>query len=84
MSGKITVLLAKVEQARKAAQSELLRLYPAGSHIKFKIMHGQKNASTGTVEGISWRDGYLRVKHHEAKEQSRYTYRQVHYSEILN
>lgn len=83
MSDKITVLLAKVEQARKAAHAELLSLYPAGSHIQFTIMHGQKNASTGTVAGISWRDGYIRVKHHQAKERSRYAYRDVHYSQVI-
>ncbi|MEY2655318.1 MAG: hypothetical protein RLZZ524_2346 [Pseudomonadota bacterium] len=80
---KLEYWLAKVRQMQDAAQSELLRMHPPGSEIQFTIKHGQRNASTGTVWSAGFRDGYLRVKHHEAKEGSRYAFRDVHYSDVL-
>ena len=75
-------LLAQAEQARKEAEAELLRMHPPGSLIHFSIRRGQRNSSTGTVSSAGFAPGCLRVKHHEAKEYSRYSYRDVHYSDI--
>lgn len=80
---KIEHLLLQVKEAQKKAESELLRLYPAGKDVHFTIMSGQRNPSTGRVLGPGWRDGYLRVLHHEAKENSRYQVRSVHYTDVL-
>lgn len=80
---KIESLLSKAEQAKRDAEAELLRMYPPGSDILFTIMSGQRNASTGTVACLGHRVGYVRVKHHQAKEHSRYAYRDVHYSQVL-
>jgi hypothetical protein len=80
---KIKNLLANVEAAMKAANAEMLRLYPVGSDIRFTIMHGQRNASTGTVAGVGHIPGYVRVRHHQAKERSRYAYRDVHHTQVL-
>lgn len=80
---KLDSLLFALEQAKKAAEVELLRMYPIGQEVRFTIQPGQKNASTGTVLRACWRDGYLRVRHHEAKPFSRYSARSVHHSQIL-
>lgn len=80
---RLEELLAAAEAAKKAAASELLRLYPTGSEVRFFIMHGQRNASTGTVYGVGHDAGYLRVKHHEAKPRSRYAVREVHHTQVL-
>lgn len=80
---KLERLLTKAKQAQEAAKAELMRMHPPGSEVRFMIMHGQRNASTGTVWSAGWRDGYVRVKHHEAKPNSRYAFRDVHYSDVL-
>jgi hypothetical protein len=80
---RIEALLNEFKLAKSALAGELLRLWPAGTEVRFTIMHGQRNASTGTVCSAGWHEGYLRVKHHEAKPNSRYAYREVHYSDML-
>jgi hypothetical protein len=80
---RLEALLNEAALAKSAAEAELLRMHPPGSEVRFTIMHGQRNASTGTVWSAGWRVGYLRVKHHEAKENSRYAYRDVHHSQVL-
>lgn len=77
-------LLANVEAATKAAHAEMLRLYPVGAEIRFTIMPGQRNASTGTVACAGHIPGYVRVRHHQAKERSRYAYRDVHHTQVLD
>lgn len=81
---KLQLLLAKAQLANEQAGAELLRMYPKGSEISFTITSGQRNASTGTVIGLGWgQPGYVRVEHHQAKPNSRYAYRDVHYSMIV-
>ncbi len=80
---KLEHLLAQAKLAQQKAEAQLLRMYPPGKDVQFTIMHGQRNASTGRVLGPGWQDGYLRVWHHEAKENSRYQVRSVHYSDVL-
>lgn len=80
---KIERLLASVETATEAAHAEMLRLYPVGSEIRFHIMSGQRNVSTGTVACVGRIPGCVRVRHHQAKERSRYAYRDVHHTQVL-
>lgn len=80
---RIEALLNEFKLAKSAVDGEMLRLWPVGTEIQFTIMHGQRNPSSGTVLSAGWREGYLRVEHHEAKPNSRYAYREVHYSDVL-
>lgn len=76
--------LKKLKEAESVAgkelKRELERQFPKGTRVGFKIMHGQKNLSTGQV--IGYRDhGFLAVWHEQAKESSRYAVREVLFSE---
>lgn len=73
---------AAYEKAKTAFNDALMSKYPPGSAIRFKIMSGQINLSSGTVYSPGWRPGYVRVKHDQAKEFSRYAFRDVHYEDI--
>jgi hypothetical protein len=78
----INRLISEYKQAKKAVEDEILRQWPKGSEIEFKIARNQKNFSTGTVYDADLHAGYLRVKHHQAKPNSRFLYRDVHYLQI--
>lgn len=80
---RLEALLNEFKLAKGAVDGEILRLWPVGTEIHFVLMHGQRNPSTGTVHGPGWREGYVRVQHHQAKPNSRYAYRDVHYSDVL-
>lgn len=80
---KLERLLAQAKLAREKAEAQLLRMYPVGTELQFALMHGQRRPSTGRVLGLGWRDGELRVWHHEAKRNSRYQVRSVHYTNVL-
>jgi hypothetical protein len=69
--------------ACRKAKASLLRRFPVGSFVRFRIMHSQKNLSTGTVEGVDSAIGTLKILHHQAKEGSRYKYRSVYYTAIV-
>jgi len=70
-----------LKKAQDEMIAELAKYYPIDSDIAFFIMHGQVNPSTGTVVGYN-SDGYIRVRHHQAKERSRYGCRSVHHRDI--
>jgi hypothetical protein len=82
MKTKILELQKILEDSEKALVIEMGKIYPEGSEIEFFIKFGQKNPSSGTVVHHSPR-GYVRVKHHQAKERSRYSYRDIYLSQIL-
>lgn len=79
---KLDDLMTEFKAARSAVAHELLRQYPIGAELSFSIRHGQKIPSTGTVVGVGFHPGYVRVKHDQAKRGSRYGHRDVHYSQI--
>lgn len=83
MVSHMQALLDDLGAIKRAVEEELLRLYPVGTEIRFTISHGQRNASTGTVVGVGWAPGALRVQHHEAKPHGRYRYRDVHYTHVM-
>jgi len=80
---KIEALLNKASAAKKAVETELLRMYPAKSGVRFFISSAQRNESTGTVLCPGYQVGYLRVQHHQAKANSRYAYRDIHYTHLV-
>jgi hypothetical protein len=80
---KLETLLTKAKEADASVNTELMRLFPVGSQLCFTIKHGQRTPSTGRVHGLGGMRGYLRVQHYEAKPNSRYAYRNVHYSDVL-
>jgi hypothetical protein len=75
-------LISEYKQAKKAVEDELLRQWPKGSEIEFKFARNQTKFSTGTVYDVDSQTGYLRVKHHQAKPNSRFSYRDVHYLQV--
>ena len=77
-------LMDQYKSARAAVGAELLRQYPKGTERSFTIRHGQKTLSTGTVVGVGFHPGYVRMKHDQAKRGSRYAHRDVHYSCIAD
>jgi hypothetical protein len=82
MGNKLEELTFNHKQAKIALDNELLRIWPKDSEVEFKIYRKQVNFSTGTVCGSSWDAGCLQVKHHQAKPNSRHSYRDVHYTKI--
>ena len=77
--------LKKLKEAESAAikelKRELERQFPEGTRVGFRIMHGQKNLSTGEVVGYR-ENGYLSVWHDQAKKNSRYRVRDVFFKNI--
>ncbi len=78
---KIKTLLKKADEALKAVDDELMRMFPPGSRIEFYIMTGQVNPSTGTVIRPGLHSGYMRVRHHQANENGRFSHRDVKYTD---
>lgn len=56
--------------------------FPIGCNVNFHIMHGQKKPSTGIVSAHGG-EGYLRIKHDQAKPNSRYSYRTVRFDKVI-
>jgi hypothetical protein len=79
----IEKLVSDHKATRLALDNELLRNWPKGSEVRFKIRDGQKTFSTGTIYGLTRNSGYMQIKHHQAKPNSRFSYRDVHYTQIL-
>jgi hypothetical protein len=78
----IEKLISDYKLVKVAIDNELLRIWPIGSEVEFKICSKQVAFSTGTVYGADLNAGYLRIKHHQAKQGSRFSYRDVHYLNI--
>lgn len=79
---RINILLKKADEAIKAVDDELMRMFPPGSRIEFYIMAGQVNPSTGTVIRPGLRSGYIQVRHHQANENGRFSHRDVKYTNV--
>ena len=77
-------LIQALDDAEAEVRAEMLRLYPKGSRVAFKIMHGQVNDSTGVVCGTDVDPRYLRVEHDQAKQRSRYKYRSVFHKQLTS
>lgn len=75
------------------AHDELKRRFPTGQRVEFTFMHGQVNASTGTIvgrtirfyRGFSETSAYvlITIEHDQAKKGSRYPCRTVSPENIL-
>lgn len=83
---KLTMATAALTSAQAAQIRRLHELYPLGSKLAFRIMHGQKTPSTGQVVGheSSAFGGHVIVNHDQAKERSRYKRRTVYLNNIID
>lgn len=83
---KLIMATAALTSAQAAQICRLRELYPLGSKLTFRIMHGQKTASTGQIVGYesSSFGGHVIVNHDQAKEYSRYKRRTVYINNIIN
>jgi hypothetical protein len=79
---KIEKLISDYNAAKAEIDNKLLQIWPVGSEVEFKINCKQVVFSTGTVYCAVSNAGYLRIKHHQAKPNSRFLYRDVHCSQI--
>lgn len=70
---------AEIIALKHKALRMLERRFPIGAGVSFFIAAGQVNPSTGTVISLRHSDsGFaVRVRHHEAKKNSRYQFREV-------
>lgn len=79
---KIKDLYAEKKKISRELVFEMEKEFPVGTRVAFMIMPGQVNPSTGVV--VSHRgDGYLSVKHSQAKKNSRYSCRGVFFEDAV-
>ena len=79
---EIQIKANNISSANAEMVGALQDAWPLKCKIEFHIQQGQKNASTGSVVGYDPR-GYVRVEHDQAKGNSRYRYRSVHFGSVL-
>jgi hypothetical protein len=78
---EIHMVHLELKKAQDKMVNILRKYYPTGSSVEFHIMDNQINPSTGQVIGHD-PDGHIRVRHDQAKKNSRYSIRHVHYENI--
>jgi len=72
----------RLKTAQEALFNATKSAWPIGSTVYFNIRHNQNTPSSGTVTGYRG-GGYVRVKHHQAKEHSRNSHRDIHFENIV-
>lgn len=75
---KLQIAYDRARAAENELKRELAKRFPEGTAVAFTIMSDQKNMSTGKVISHG-KDGYLRVRHDQARQYSRYSVRSVHF-----
>lgn len=78
---EIDAAMETLRLAETEVKAALKRNLPEGTQVNFTIRHNQKYFSTGVISYV-YNDGYVNIRHDQAKEYSRNSVRRIHYTNV--